>query len=302
MKRMKWIASGLLICVLVLSACSPQNTAVVQNAATDALAVTVSILPQKYFVERIGGEHVVVNVMVAPGDSPASYEPKPEQMAALSDSAAYYSIGVPFESAWLEKIAAANENMLMVDMIENIERMPMDAHSNDEDPAQESLDPHVWASPELVKVMSQTIYQALVELDPKNQADYKANLEGFIAEIDVLEADITASLAGLEGKKFFVFHPSWGYFAKDFGLEQIPIEIGGTEPSASELAGLIEEARAEGAKVIFVQPEFSTRTAETIATEIGGSVVLISSLEYDWIENLRKVAAAFKDVLSQQGT
>ena len=302
MMKKYWVFSTIIAAAVMISACSPQAA---EPVADGKLTVTVSILPQKYFVDRIGGEYVDVNVMVAPGDSPHTYEPKPEQMTALSHSAAYFSIGVEFEEAWLDKIAAANEDMLMVDLIANIERMPMDSHEEhgeDEEGdahAGEILDPHVWTSPQLVKTMSQTIYETLAELDPRNKEEYKANLDGFIAEIETLEGDIVNSLAANEGKKFFVYHPSWGYFARDFGLEQVPIEIGGTEPSASEMAALIDEAREEGAKVIFVQPEFSTRSAETIASEIGGSVVLISPLDPDWMNNMRKVAAAFSNVLGQ---
>lgn len=309
-KQIKLIAAVLLAFSLILSACGPQQ---VKTNADGKLTVTVSVLPQQYFVERIGGEHVAVNVMVAPGDSPHSYEPKPGQMTALSESAVYFSIGVDFEKAWLDKIASANEDMLMVDLIANIERIAMESHAHDEDAAthedgegeghdedmDENLDPHVWTSPRLVKVMSQTIYETLADLDPKHGDEYKANLDDFIAEIETLESDIFGALEGLQSRKFFVYHPSWGYFAHDFGLQQVPIELGGTEPSASELAALIDEAKAEGAKVIFVQPEFSTRSAETIASEIGGSVVLISPLDPDWMNNLRKVAVAFSSVLRQ---
>jgi zinc transport system substrate-binding protein len=310
MKNYSWFASITLLLVLVMSACTPQAASTpAQSASADGLIVTVSILPQQYFVERIGGERVKVNVMVAPGDSPHNYEPKPEQMTALSQSAAYFSIGVDFEGAWLDKIAAANPNMLMVDTIADVERLPMAAHSHegeedhdeDEEHEEDGLDPHVWTSPELVKIMSQSIYAALAQLDPDHQAEYQKNLDQFVQEIDTLEAEIRQNLAGLEGKKFFVFHPAWGYFANDFGLEQIPIETGGTEPSAKELAALIDEARHEGVRVIFVQPEMSTKAAETIAAEIGGSVVPISPLAYDWMSNLSLVAEAFRDVLGQQG-
>ena len=179
MKRSKWITGVGMACVLVMSACSPVAAG---KPADDKLTVTVSILPEQYFLERIGGEHVAVNVMVAPGDSPHTYEPKPEQMAALSHSAAYFSIGVEFEDAWLDKIAAANPNMQMVDLVANIERMPMDSHGGEEDADAhngETLDPHVWTSPQLVKTMSLTIYESLAELDPQNKVEYKANLDGF---------------------------------------------------------------------------------------------------------------------------
>jgi zinc transport system substrate-binding protein len=266
----------------------------------------VSIVPQKYFVERIGGDRVDVMVMVEPGNSPATYEPKPEQLKALSDAAAYFSIGVPFENAWLDKIAAANNEMLMVDTIADIERQPMAAHHHDEEGEHEehdheggAPDPHVWLSPELVKVQSQAIYEALTQLDPAHQEEYKANLDAFVADIDQLEEDINETLTGLESNKFMVFHPAWGYFAHDFGLEQIPVEVGGQEPSAQELAQLIEEAKEEDIQVVFAQPEFSTEDAETIAEEIGGEVLLISPLAPDWMANMRTVAQTFARVLGQ---
>lgn len=275
-------------------------------ADDDKLNVIVSIVPQQYFVERIGGEYVTVNVMVEPGASPVTYEPKPEQLKALNGAAAYFSIGVPFENAWLAKIAETNKKMLMVDTIADIERMPMAAHHHEEEGEQEERDheggapdPHVWLSPELVKVQGQAIYEALAQLDPVHKGDYKTNLDTFIADIDQLEADIKATLSGLKSAKFMVFHPAWGYFAHNFGLEQIPVEVGGQEPSAQELAHLIEEAKEEGIQVVFAQPEFSTTDAATIAREIGGEVLLISPLAPDWLENMRTVARSFADVLNQ---
>jgi len=259
-----------------------------QSAAPEPagpLNVTVSILPQKYFVERIGGERVDVNVMVQPGASPATYEPRPEQLTALGKAAAYFSIGVPFESAWLDKIASANSEMRMVDTTKGIEKV--------------GQDPHIWLSPTLVKTQAQTIYGALAQLDPTHEAEYRTNLDSFIADIDALDADIRQTLARVGSRKFMVFHPSWGYFARDYGLEMIPIEVGGQEPSAAELAALIAEAKEGGIKVVFAQPEFSTRDAETIAREIGGEVLLISPLSPDWLDNLRQVAETFAEVLSQ---
>jgi zinc transport system substrate-binding protein len=265
------------------------------------LNVVVSIVPQKYFVERIGGDYVSVSVMVEPGANPATYEPKPEQLKALSGAAVYFSIGVPFEDAWLAKIAATNEEMVMVDTIVGIERMPMEAHHHEEEEghAEGAPDPHVWLSPELVKAQSHVIYEALAELDPAHEAEYNSNLSAFVADIDALEADIEATLSGLSSNRFIVFHPSWGYFARDFGLEQIPVEVGGQEPSAQELAYLIEEAREDGIRIVFAQPEFSTQDAETIAREIGGEVLLISPLAPDWLENMRTVAQTFADVLGE---
>jgi zinc transport system substrate-binding protein len=289
--KTKFFLFCLLLGLLVSACTAPATPAATESpAAASKLNVTVSILPQKYFVERIGGEFVNVSVMVLPGESPATYEPKPDQMTALANSAAYISIGVPFENAWLEKIQAANASMKMVDTTQGIERKAT---------KDGGFDPHIWLSPSLVKVQSETIYNALSELDPAHAADYKANLEAFIKDIDALDAEIRATLENTKTKKFIVFHPSWGYFARDYGLEQTPIEIEGQEPSAQELAGLIEMARTEGIKVVFVQPEFSQEDAQTIAKEIGGEVLSVNSLSPDWLANLQKVSETFAAVLNQ---
>lgn len=264
----------------------------------EKLTVTVSILPQKYFVERVGGEHVSVNVMVGPGADPHTYEPRPEQMRALSKSMAYFTIGIEFERAWLEKFTAANPNMQVVDTLEGVERLAM-MHAHEGEEHDEEVDPHVWTSPVRVKIMAHTIYQTLTRLDPEHRQTYKANLDAFLADVDTLDADIRNALSGLKTRKFMVFHPSWGYFAHDYGLEQIAIEVGGQEPSAQELAAIIAQAHQEGIRVILAQPEFSTRAAETIAREIGGEVLLISPLAPDWLDNMRQVAETFAEVLNR---
>ena len=275
---------------------------------SDALQVTVSIVPQRYFLERIGGDRVSVNVMVLPGENPATYEPKPEQLKALSRSAAYLRIGVAFEDAWMDRISAANQDMLIVDTRQGIELIPIAAHDDHgesaagDDPHSDgegNLDPHIWLSPDLVRTQANIIRDALVQVDPEHRDLYTANLVAFGSELDDLQQDIGQKLAGVVNRKFMVFHPSWGYFAKDFGLEMVAIEVGGQEPSAAELADLIGEARKEGVKVIFAQPEFSTRAAETIARQIGGIVLLISPLAYDWADNLTKVADTLGQVLGE---
>lgn len=296
-RLLRW--TPLMLVALLLPACSQQqatppvpDTPTAEPAAMPAapMQVMVSILPQKYFVERVGGDRVQVAVMVEPGASPATYEPKPEQMAALSQAQAYFSIGVPFEKAWLERIQAANPAMRLVDTTAGIERMPMGASS-------ENLDPHVWLSPALVKIQAQAIAATLSELDPAYATAYQSRLDAFVADIDALDASIRTTLDGVAQRKFMVFHPAWGYFARDYGLEQIPIEIGGQEPSAAELAALIERAQTEQIRVIFAQPQFSTRDAETIASQIGGEVLLINPLNPDWLGNMQTVADTFARVL-----
>lgn len=258
----------------------------------EPLPVTVSILPQKYFVDRIGGQYVATTVMVPPGESPAIYEPKPEQLTALSEAGAYFRIGVPFENAWMDRFAAVNESMLIVDTREGTNLRSWEG-------APDKIDPHIWLSPVEVKVQAQTIKDTLAELDPDHADIYQANLDSFIADIDALDAEIRQTLEGFTERKFVAFHPAWGYFARDYELEMIPVEVGGQEPSAAEMAALITQVQEENIKFIFAQPEFSTKEAETIAQETGGEVLFISPLNPDWLSNLRYVADTFARVLSQ---
>jgi zinc transport system substrate-binding protein len=308
----KWLT--LLVSLGILTGCSspltdsnPETQISASETTSEPLDVTVSILPQEYFVDKIGGDRVEVNIMVEPGASPATYEPKPQQMKALSEAEAYVSIGVPFEKAWLEKIKSANPQMLVIDSAQGIERMEMVAHHHhgeeeaEHDHGAETLDPHIWLSPQLVKLQAENIYQGLVKIDPENEAEYQANLAQFLTEIDQLDRQIQQNLAGVENRQFIVFHPSWGYFARDYDLEQIPIEVGGQEPSAAELGEIVKEAQEENIKVIFAQPEFSTQSAETIAQEIGGQVLLITPLAPDWSNNLLQVSQTFAEVLQKEG-
>lgn len=274
--------------LIFLSACASQTDPLLDGK----ISVTVSILPQKYIVERIGGDKVSVNVMVGPGDSPHTYEPKPEQMAALSRSTIYFAIGVEFEGAWMGKIASANPKMKIVDLSENFSKLPSLENEHEGEP-----DPHIWTSPEIVKSITQKIAIELSSIDENNSDVYQANLEAFNTEINQLQDDIRGSLEKIGTRQFLVFHPAWGYFAREFGLEEIPIEIGGTEPSASELGEIIDKAKRENIRVVFAQPEFSSQIADYIAKEIGGQVVLISPLGENWLENLRSVAKIFEDHL-----
>jgi zinc transport system substrate-binding protein len=269
------------------------------------LSVFVSIPPQKYFVQQIGKQQVDVQVMVQPGASPATYEPKPRQMAAISRTHIYFTIGVPFEKTWLEKIAAANRDMQVVHTDHGIQKIPMAAnHTKSEDHRRKDhqdhhgeLDPHIWLSPALVMTQARTILNALVEIDPDHKAGYELNTKVFISKLAALDADLKNTFAGKQGFQFMVFHPSWGYFARTYGLQQVPVEIEGKDPKPAQLKTLIEYAQKKQINIIFVQPQFSSRSAELIAKEIGGQVIFADPLASDWSGNLREVAQKFKVAL-----
>lgn len=295
------------------------------------LSIYVSILPQKFVVDRIGGELVDVSVMVRAGASPATYDPTPRQMAALARARAYFAIGVPFEEAWLERFAGANPDLVMAHVDEGIEKMAMEAHEHHEEGHEEEhheehgekhhdehdeghhdkavaehddhhhdgLDPHIWLAPELMHIIAANTEQALSALDPDNSEIYKNNLRVFLNEIEALDSDIRKTLDPVpaETRTFMVFHPSWGYFARQYGLTQLPIEAEGKEPGPRALAGLIAEGREMGVKVVFVQPQFSDKSAQVIASELGAQVIRLDPLAEDWADNLRKAAGTFAKVL-----
>ena len=302
-----------------------------EGYAAGKLPVFVSIVPQKYFVQQIGKDLVEVQAMVQPGASPATYEPKPKQMADLSKTKVYFAIGVPFENAWLGKIAAANSNMRVVNTDHGIEKIAMTAHHHHDDHEEEhhdkgehhgeaehghekgehhdedehgkdhhehtGLDPHIWLSPPLVKIQARTILAALQEADPAHRSVYEANFKAFIAQIDQLDADLKKTFAGKKDLQFMVFHPAWGYLAHTYGLMQVPIEIEGKDPKPAQLKKLIQHARENKIKVVFVQPQFSTKSAKLVAREIGGQVAFANPLAEDWMANLRQVADKFQSAL-----
>lgn len=262
---------------------------------SDRIKVFVSILPQAFFLERVGGERVDVSVMVGPGQSPATYEPRPKQMAALDKARIYFRIGVPFEDVWMERISKANPNMKVIDTRRGIELLSMKAHHGHDKEGHhhhgpETKDPHIWLSPRLVKIQAENICAALIAEDVAHSSYYQSHLRAFQADLHELDGEISDILKHIKTRKFMVFHPALGYLAHDYALEEIPIERQGKEPSAKALAALIEQGKKEGVQVVFVQKQFGHASAETIARAMGAKVVHIDPLAEDYLENIRKIA------------
>ena len=286
-------------------------------AALAKVPVFVSILPQRYFVEQIGGQHVDVQVMVLPGASPTTYEPKSRQMAAIAKAKIYFSMGVPFETVWLGKIVASNKNLRIVPMDRGIQKLTMASfHSHDETEqrtkgqtlshgdGEEGMpqgipDPHVWLSPPLVILQARTILLALQDIDPENGSAYEANFQRFILQVLELDKELRQLLEPYQGQRFMVFHPAWGYFADTYHLEQIPVEMEGKTPKPAQLKALITTARKYRIKVLFLQPQVSSKIAEQVAREIGAQVAWADPLAVDWAENLRDVAGKFQQAMEQ---
>lgn len=264
----------------------------------------VSILPVQTFVKSIGGDKVTVSLMVQPGNSPHTYEPKPSQMVDITNADLYFSIDVEFEDVWLPKFENLNPKMNVIDLANGVQKMPMqdqhgervkcdheDHHDHHTEHDHQGDDPHIWTAPSNVKIIAQNIYNALINKDPENRDYYKRNLDIFLASVDETHRQISGILSPLEdGEKFMVFHPSWGYFAKAYNLQQIAVEVEGKEPKPKELIHLLMEAKEEKVKAIFTQPEFSDTTAQIIAKELNIPVVKVTPLAADWSENLINIA------------
>ncbi len=268
--------------------------------AGEPVNVYVSIPPQSHFVKAIGGAQVDISVMVSPGQNPASYEPSPRQMVKLARADIYFAIGVPFEAAWLDKFAEVNPAMRIIHMETGIEKKPIHRHSGHHKTGQSQegiKDPHIWLSPPLVMVQARHIMAGLTSLDPANTADYKKNYAAFITRIVKLDTALLRQFSDIKSSQFMVFHPSWGYFADAYGLDQIAIETEGNTPKAKDVTSLIQTAQKRDISIIFVQPQFSVKQAKIIAKEIGGKIVQADPLAENWEQNLKQVASAIKEEL-----
>jgi zinc transport system substrate-binding protein len=259
----------------------------------EPIPVFVSIVPQKYFVERIGGEQVKVEVMVKSGESPATFNPNPKKMSLLSQSQLYFSIGVPFETIWIDRINSIHPNLQFVPLHEKVRTV----HEHGTHHSDSTGDPHIWTSPKKVKIIAQKIKDTLSHAKPEKEKYFEDNLQAFFHDLNLLDKDIRAILGNSDNRRFMVFHPAWSYFAEDYGLEQIAIEHQGKEPGARKLQKIIEEGKRLGIKVIFVQKQFSLSIAESIAKMVGATVREMDPLAEDYLGNMRRTATAISGAL-----
>ena len=269
--------------VLLLTAATAGCIGTDRHQQDGEIVVAVTIPPEQEFVERVGGDHARVVLLVPPGADPHTYEPPPGVLADVAEADMYAAVGsgIEFELAWKDKIAALNPGMLVVDCSRGVDLI--------------STDPHIWVSPRNAKVMVENICRGLIEVDPENATDYRRNADAYREELDALDAEIADALARSGVTKIMVYHASWAYFARDYGLVEVPIESEGKEPSPQRIEHLVRQAEEEGIRVIFASPEHSTRSAEVIAKEVNGTVVQVSPLAGDYLANMRRVALAFAE-------
>lgn len=284
---------------LLLAACTGRASKS-NNGDGEKPVITVTLEPQRYFTEAIAGDKFKVISMVPKGSSPETYDPVPQQLVSLGDSKAYFRIGyIGFEQTWMERLMNNTPHIQVFDTSKGIDLIlnngdhdhghghgPHDGHTH-------AVEPHVWNSTANALIIAGNTYKALSQLDKANDAYYMARYDSLCQRIQHTDSLIRQQLSAPEAAKaFMIYHPALSYFARDYGLHQISIEEGGKEPSPTHLKELIDLCQTEDVHVIFVQPEFDKRNAETIAQQTGTKVVPINPLSFDWEEEMLNVAKA----------
>jgi zinc transport system substrate-binding protein len=257
------------------------------GAQSPVIDVWVSILPQVEMVERIGGELVSVRVLVQAGHSPATYEPTPRQLTSLWEADLLLRIGAPFESRLVDTIRRMPSRVRIVDTTRGIELQPLEDHGHSHGA---SLDPHTWLDPVLVAIQAENIAQALCEAEPVHCPAVQANLAAYLEQLDLVHSRVAAIMKPAEGRDLLVFHPSFGYFARRYGLIQVAVEAEGKTPSPRRLARLVDAARSSGATAVYVQPQFTASAAQAVADAVGCDLVQLDPLAPDHLANLQRMA------------
>jgi zinc transport system substrate-binding protein len=272
-------------------------------ATAEPLRVAVSIPPQAYFVQRIGGPRVQVQVLIPPGVEEETYSPTPRQLAGLAAVQVYVEVGHPafiLETRYLLPFLRRHPKVQVVDMSAGIALLgcpPAAAGGSGKATpcAGAGTDPHIWIAPYTVKTAAENIAAGLARADPASREVYRAGLAAFLADLRGVDAELRRAVAGARGLEFIAYHPAWSYLAHQYGLVQIPVEVGGKEPGAASLAALAERARREKVKAVFMPAGFSPKGAETVARAIGGKVVTVDYLARDWLAAMHLLAAALAE-------
>jgi zinc transport system substrate-binding protein len=257
--------------------------------SAEPIPVVVSIPPQEWLVKAVGGDLVKVMALLGPGDSPATFQPTDAQVTGILSARLFFRIGVPFESGAWFKALSASRLLDVVDGREGVRLLTIQGedslHGHDA-----SVDPHIWLSPRRLKDQARTVANALFRVDPTNKETYTKRLESVLILLEELDREVQELLAPYAGRSFVVFHPSWGYFAHDYGLRQVAIENEGKEPTDRELTLIQKLARDQKLRIVFVQPQIRGRSAQAVADALGLELGVLDPLSADLPGNLRSVA------------
>ena len=259
------------------------------SLAMAGLPVAVSVLPHKMLVEEIAGKHVDVTVIVGKGFDPATYQPTPRQISVIANAQVYLRTGVPFENSWLPRFRAVNPGLQVVDLRDGIELIPAPRHAGGAHA--EVLDPHIWTDPQLMQHQAALVRDLLQLRLSRYKDEFSANYQRLSHRLQDLDQEISRLLGAVEERRFLVFHPAWGYFARRYGWKQLAAEHDGKEPNARGLARLMEQAREQGIRMVIVQPQNHSKTASALAQAIGGKLVVADPLAEDYFSGLREFAS-----------
>ncbi len=311
-------------CLLMTTACRRESGGTEETGSAgrsvDKIAVIVSVEPQTYLVERIGGDHVVADILVPNGREPETYQPSPETVARLARSKIYFRIGFAFEESLLSKLNAIAPRLEVVDFRRGVSMRPMELHSHGEEELAghshelhahelhahaehshesevcadaDGRDVHTWMGTSCLKRQAATVCDTLSAVDPDNASTYRSNREKLDAEIDRLHERIAKELAPYRGRTVYVFHPAYGYLCDEFGLTQRAVEFEGRAPRPRELVRWIDSVSTESRPTIFVQPQFNHSAAGMIAKSTGGRVVVHSTLGPNPLESIAEFVRLF---------
>jgi zinc transport system substrate-binding protein len=276
-----------IIIAIFFFSCDSKNR---KNEDTGQKVITVSILPQKTFIEKIAGDDFKVNVLLPPGASPADFTLLPSQLKDIAQSEIWFRIGyIGFEYSWKEKIEQANQNMKVVDLSVGLNLITSEPLMPGEPNPPRGVNPHIWMSPPLVKQMARRITDEISILNPEKMAVYNANYQKFAKETDQLDQKIRNALKDYQSHSFIMFHPSLAYFAREYGLKEHSLEPGGKEPTPQRMTELIQLAREEDIRVIYIQSDLDREQARVFAEEINGEIIEMWPLNPEWEKNLMEI-------------
>ncbi|PAF41334.1 zinc ABC transporter substrate-binding protein [Helicobacter sp. 11S03491-1] len=259
--------------------------------ATNKVNVIVSVIPQIYFVKKIGGDYVHVSAMVPDGRSPETYEPLPSQIKLIKNAAIYLGVGMEFEKMWHDRFMGVNPTMKFVDLSKALNLFQTHNSSHSNNLHHQKHDPHIWLSIKFARIQAQKIYEVLSQIDVSNNLIYKDNLNKFLKEIDNIDSEIKIIFAQPHAQKIFVvYHPAFGYLANEYGLEEIALENEGKSPKTKQLIAMRKLIQQKNIKVIYIQPQFSKKRIQSLANDLKLKVLELDPLAPDWEKNMVYIA------------
>ena len=260
------------------------------NSSNGKIGVVVSIGPEMEWANAVGGDKVDVTLMVPANADPHTYEPLPNQLTQVSNAKIYVEIGSPleFETNYMDKIRATNPNMLIVNASQGIQLIPNSAENETD-----TMDPHDWVDPKNAKIMVNNIYNGLVQVDPTDKDYFQKNRDQYLHQLDELDKNTTELLKGKQGTDILVYHPAFGYYAKDYNLNQVGAMINDEEPSPQRIAMMVNVAKQNNITVVYSEPQYDPKFMQSIASQVGAQVLTVNDLDEHYLQNMKNIAIAF---------